>query len=199
MKLHDLQKQFMNVIKPSSMQKARGGAEADVFICEAMKLPQRQDPELCLQIYCDSSLGGRLKALRNIFHSCERMVGEPFFAQMTTEFLTQHASQHLTADAQGQYFPDFIANYSAAFTVPYLSDLAQLEWLWYQVFHGASETPRFMQSDYLVTQLWEMCQPEYCGDFVLQDLSESLKVMLIQREQRIHMSHLTQEEWETWQ
>lgn len=171
MKLHDLQKKFMQ---------------------------QLQSPvsELRLKIYRDSSLNGRLKALRNIFHSCERMVGEQFFAQMTVEFLTQQPSQHLTADAQGQYFSAFIADYSAAATVPYLSDLAKLEWLWYQVFHDGSDKPRFMQSNYPITQLWEMCQPEYRGDFVLADLAAPLKVMLVQREQRIHMRHLTQDEWD---
>lgn len=212
MKLYDLQKQFMNVIAPTltlSREYTREGARE---FCSLPRLRtlwgtggrgrvgemQPQNVELRLQIYRDSSLNGRLKALRNIFHSSERMVGEQFFAQMATEFLKQ-PSQYLTADAQGEQFPDFIANYSAATTLPYLSDLAKLEWLWYQVFHSHNNAVRFMQSNYPVTQLWEMCQAEYCGDFVVQDLSEPLKVMLIQREQRIHMRHVTQEEWDTLQ
>jgi hypothetical protein len=174
MKLHDLQKQFMRQLQSKNL-------------------------ELRLQIYSDSSLNGRLKALRNIFHSSERMVGEQFFAQMATEFLIQQPSQSLTADAQGQMFADFIVNYSPAASLPYLSDLVKLEWLWYQVFHDASDIPRFMQSQYPITQLWEMCQPEYRGDFVLQDLTEPLRVMLVQHEQRIHMRHLTQDEWNALQ
>lgn len=169
MKLHDLQKQFMKMIAPT----------------------RAVDPELRLQIYRDSSLGARLKALSKVFNGTARMVGEQFFAQMATEFLKQQPSRQLTADAQGQQFPEFIATYTAAASVPYLSDLAQFEWLWYHVFHGAPNIPQYMQSNYPVTQIWEMCQPEYKGDFVLTDLAEPLHVMLVQREQRIYWYHLS--------
>jgi hypothetical protein len=160
---------------------------------------QGDDVEFRLQIYRDSSLGSRLNALSKVFNGTECVVGEPFFAQMAEEFLKQHASQELTADAQGQFFANFISHYKAAASVPYLGDLAQFEWLWYQVFHGAPNIPYFMQSNYPVTQLWEMCQPEYRGDFVMPDLAEPLRVMLVQREQRIHWYHLIQEEWDRLQ
>jgi hypothetical protein len=111
MKLYDLQKQFMQQLQTAPA-----------------------DPRL--KIYYDSSLGARLKALKNVFPACERIVGEQFFLQMITEFLENEASTYLTVDAQGQQLAKFIAKYVPACSVPYLSDLANLEWLWYQVFHG---------------------------------------------------------------
>ena len=207
MKLHDLQKEFMKMINSNAptltlpheyiregIEKLESGL-SDSF----PRLRGKARMGVRLKIYRDSSLGGRLKALSKVFNGTERMVGEQFFRQLTTEFLQKNVSQELTADAQGQQFPNFITNYTSAASLPYLSDLAQFEWLWYQVFHGAPNIPQFMQSNYPVTQLWEMCQPEYKGDFVLPDLVEPLRVMLVQREQRIHRYHLTEAEWKVLQ
>jgi Putative DNA-binding domain len=171
MKLHELQQQFMKTI------------------IDGVDLAPR------LHIYHESSLNGRLKALQHVFPCTVAIVGEVFFRQMTIEFLTLEPSQHLTADAQGQNFPAFISTYNPAKSLPYLTDLAKLEWLWYCVFHDVNQV-QFIESTYPITQLWEMSQPEYRGDFVLQELSEPLKVMLFQREHRIHMLHLTQEQWD---
>lgn len=154
-------------------------------------LQNPDENDLSMQIYHDSSMGGRFKALRNVFPCCEKIVGESFFWQMAMEFLKQ-PSTYLTADAQGEQFPHFISEYKAAVSVPYLTDLAKLEWLWYQVFHGleGEAGAKILTSHYPVTQLWEMCQPEYKGDFVLRTLNEPLKIMIVQRQQRIHMLYL---------
>jgi len=164
MKLHDLQKHFITQIQHSHTD------------------------NLALNIYHESSLGGRLKAFRNVFPCCERLVGEDFFRQMTTEFL-QQPSSYLTADAQAQDFAEFVAEYKAAASVPYLADVAKLEWCWYQVFHGPEGEvgARIVESNYPITQLWEMCQPEYQGDFVLAEMTQPLRVQIVQKNQRIYM------------
>lgn len=157
-----------------------------------IKKIQHSDPQnLAQNIYHESSLGGRFKALRNVFPCCERLVGEGFFRQMCTEFL-QEPSSYLTADAQAQDFPAFIAQYKAAASEPYLADVAMLEWCWYQVFHGeiGEAGAKIVESNYPITQIWEMCQPEYRGDFVLAEMTEPLRVKIIQEDQRIYMRRM---------
>lgn len=157
-----------------------------------IKKIQQPDPQnLAHNIYHDSSLGARLKALRNVFPCCERLVGEDFFRQMTTEFL-QQPSSYLTADAQAQDFAEFVAQYQPAASLPYLADMAKLEWCWYQVFHGpeGAAGAKIIKSNYPITQIWEMCQPEYQGDFVLMEMTQPLQVQIIQENQRIYIKRM---------
>ena len=177
-----------------------------------------------LNVYRNSIIGGRLAALRQIFPSVEKLIGEICFQQLAEQFIARYPSTNIRLNAMGAQYVAFIQDSDMLQEVPYLAEMAQFEWLWHQVFHGPTNQPinydqlaiaieqageniqlqrplgaRAFSSFYPLDKLWEMCQPEYQGDFVLQDAEYHRNIVLLQREQRIHIEILKPNEWQVWQ
>lgn len=87
-------------------------------------------------VYRGSVMGGHVKALAEIYPVCERLVGEVFFAAMATPYVRTNPSRSPDLNAYGAGFADFIAAFPPAAGVPYLADVARLEWAWHRAFHG---------------------------------------------------------------
>lgn len=67
-------------------------------------------------------------ALEQVFPVVRQLVGTDFFAQATRAFVASAPPCRGWLSAYGGDFPDFLATYRPASSLPYLADLARVEW-----------------------------------------------------------------------
>jgi hypothetical protein len=142
-----------------------------------------------LQIYQRTVVGTLQRALGEIYPVCQQLVGEQFFAAMTRVFVRQYPSVSPDLADYGQEFGTFIGDFKPAKDVPYLADVARLEWRWHRAFHAPDEqaldtatlsavppadierivfrlpaSASLLQSVYPVHRIWQVNQPECTAD-----------------------------------
>ena len=66
--------------------------------------------------------------LATAFPVTQRIVGAAFFRRLAGAFIAAHPPQVPQLSAYGEALPDFVAAFAPARDVPYLSDVARLEW-----------------------------------------------------------------------
>lgn len=176
-KLHDLQREFARSVLcgenfPSEWLRTHG-----------IPLPKR------LAIYRNNTILGLTEALRDGFPVVNRLVGEAFFNGMARRYVRNHPPRSSCLIEYGAGFPAFLASYHPVESLPYLADVAKLEWLRQEAFqeadgealkvsalaavpaqsHGAlrlgiQPSARLMVSDYPVLRIWGVNQPGFAGD-----------------------------------
>ena len=88
-------------------------------------------------VYRNNVQHGLSRALAARFPVIERLVGPEFFAAMARVFAAQHPPQTPVLLDWGDTFADFLATFPPAQALPYLPDVARLEWLRGQSYHAA--------------------------------------------------------------
>lgn len=136
-----------------------------------------------LQVYRNNMRINLTEALRSVYPVCERLVGEEFFAVAAGSYMEAHPSQSGDIQDYGGAFPRFLAGYGPAASVPYLGDVAELEWRRLEASRAMPHTPldttalarvdrglhpglRFrlapavgvFRSSYPALTIWEYCQ-----------------------------------------
>ena len=91
-------------------------------------------------IYKNSIIGTLQKTLQAIYFVSNKLVGDDFFIAMTNCYTAETSSYSPDLSNYGATFADFIAGFSPAQSLPYLVDVARLEWAWHQLF-GAADNP----------------------------------------------------------
>jgi hypothetical protein len=92
-------------------------------------------------VYRNNVMAGLTRALEQRFPVTVRLVGEQFFRGMAKSFIAGSRPRSPMLAEYGDDFPDFIAAFEAAATVPYLVDVARLEAAWSKAYHAAEATP----------------------------------------------------------
>jgi hypothetical protein len=92
-------------------------------------------------VYRNNVVAGLGKALETRFPVTSRLVGQEFFRGMARAFIGQSRPRSPLLFEYGDDFPDFIAGFEAAASVPYLADVAGLETAWTRAYHAAEATP----------------------------------------------------------
>lgn len=101
----------------------------------------RPDHERRFAVHRNNVVVGLVDALAETFPVCQALVGEQFFRAMARERVLADPprSPVLTDYAQG--FPDFVAGFAPAASVPYLADVARIEALRVHAYHAADVSP----------------------------------------------------------
>ena len=81
-----------------------------------------------LNIYRNTFRGTLVAALRITYPAVDRLVGERFFDGAARAFIASHVPQLANLNAYGAEFGDFLAGFAPAASLPYLPDVARLEW-----------------------------------------------------------------------
>lgn len=76
-------------------------------------------------------------ALAATFPVVGRLVGTAFFARLAADFVAAHPPGSPILAAYGAALPEFIEGYAPAAALPYLPDMARLEWLLNAAYHSA--------------------------------------------------------------
>jgi hypothetical protein len=152
-------------------------------------------------------------ALEAVYPVVVRLVGLEFFASAATEFIKNMPSRSGDLHRFGAEFPKFLPAFPPAASLPYLPDVARLEWAVHEVFHAAEAQPfpfeelartepkdygqlrlmlhpacRILRSRFPVQRIWEVNQPQWSGDQTVS-LEEGGANMFVSRtgfEVRVH-------------
>jgi hypothetical protein len=143
-----------------------------------------------LAIYRANVAGAVAKALGAAYPVVRQVVGEEFFDAMARVFQRAHPSTSGDLHEYGQALADFLLQCEPAQTLPYLADLARLEWAAHRAY-GASDAPAFdrtalagltpeqqaglrfiwadgtaiVESVHPIVRIWQLHQPGQAGDF----------------------------------
>jgi hypothetical protein len=71
---------------------------------------------------------GLRQILSNVFPALRRVVGLPTFTLLASEFIAAAPPRHPVLSVYGRGFPAFVAMQPIAASLPYLQDLARVEW-----------------------------------------------------------------------
>lgn len=95
------------------------------------------DPAQRFAVYRNNVLASRVGALVDTFPVIQSMVGEVFFRAMAISYVLADPPASPVLVNYGDSFAQFIADFAPASSLPYLADLARLEWSYVQAFHAA--------------------------------------------------------------
>ena len=94
-----------------------------------------------LSVYCNSIAKGCADALAAQFPTVERVVGPAWLAAAAIAHAGAHPPRSATLLSYGAAFPDWLAAFPPASGMPFLTDLAQLDWLWTLAHLAADAEP----------------------------------------------------------
>ncbi len=158
------------------------------------------------EIYRNGVLGSLTQALADTFPVCQRLVGEKFFDGLAYHYVCDAKSQTPDLSDFGESLPSFIEQFEPAESLPYLSDVARLEWCWHRAFHAEDDSAfdfetfsllseeqqstvvfclpcsaHLLSSAYPTDRIWEVNQPEYNGGLEV-DLDDGGVQLLVWRQ-----------------
>jgi len=89
-----------------------------------------------LAVYRNTFDATLTKALRLSFPAVDRLVGSEFFDGSAMAFVHEHPPTTAYLDEFGAAFPDFLARFEPASSLPYLGGVARLEWAVSRAIHA---------------------------------------------------------------
>ncbi len=89
-----------------------------------------------LQIYRNNTRLNLTEAPQDSYPVVRRLVGNGFFAFATHHLLAPHPSRCANLSEFGAPFADFLGTFAPASTLPYLPDVARLEWAWHELYQA---------------------------------------------------------------
>jgi hypothetical protein len=122
---------------------------------------ERLDAVGRVNIYANMYFIRQKDALREDFPACIRVLGEERYQDVFTAYLLAHPSSHYSLRYLGEAFPSFLAVHALAAELPYLPDLARLEWAVSQVLQ-AEDAPVLERGDLAAVP------PEHWGDLAFR-------------------------------
>lgn len=98
-----------------------------------------------LDIYRNTIFFGLTRALRLAFPAVDRLVGAEFFDGAADIFIRENLPQAAYLDQYGGEFPEFLRHFPPATSLPYLGDVAELEWVVNRALHAPDAKPLELQ------------------------------------------------------
>jgi Putative DNA-binding domain len=132
----------------SETQKAFAGAVLDAEAATPAGLTRKADgaPSRRFGVYRNNVYAGLIDVLAGRFPVVARLVGEEFFRAMARDYVESEPPSSAGLLHYGASFAEFIAGFPQAATVPYLADVATLEWLRHSAYHAADAVPLPLQA-----------------------------------------------------
>jgi hypothetical protein len=92
-------------------------------------------------IYRNNVYASLIDVVQDRFRVVARLVGDEFFRAMARLYVEKEPPRSAVLLRYGESFPAFVAGFAPAGSVPYLADIAALEWAWHAAYHAADATP----------------------------------------------------------
>lgn len=94
-----------------------------------------------MAVYQHNVISNLTNALFETYPLIAKLVGEDFFRMAAKEYIARYPSCSGNLHDYGEYFGDFLADYSPSKHLVYLNEIAQFEWACHLVFFSANPTP----------------------------------------------------------
>ncbi|NOX91868.1 MAG: DUF2063 domain-containing protein [Gammaproteobacteria bacterium] len=113
------------------------------FVSETLALKQSPSSHFKdaqrLQIYRNNFVISLREALMGVYPVIYKLTGEEFFQHVAREYIRHHPSRTGNLHDFGDKFAGFLQAFPDLEALPYLPDVARLEWAYHQVFHTAED------------------------------------------------------------
>ncbi len=214
--LHELQSRVMAaLLHPADTQAA---ADAAALL---RPTPGGLDAARRLQLYRNNLFESLGAALGAVYPVVRQLVGEHFFRGLARRFIEQHPSRGGNLHDFGAELPAFLRGFEPAASLPYLPDVAALEWAVHAVYHEApapaltlqalaaldagaqaalrlrlQPSARLLASSHPVLQLWQAHQPDAAPALALEhvDWAQGTRVLVAQRDLEVEFQMLSEGE-----
>ena len=104
--------------------------------------PQRGAPGVQrLAVYATGYLARMHEALQEVYEAVQHVAGASQFQRMSRAYAAQYPSHDYNLNLAGRHFPAFLATEPLTQDLPFLPDLARLEWAVCQAFHAFEQPP----------------------------------------------------------
>jgi hypothetical protein len=192
---------------------------ADAGIAELI-VPAGVSAEARLAVYRRNVLGNYAAALRDVYPAVLRLVGEPFFDQVARTYAAQSPSRSGDLHDFGGDLGALLEVLPGARDLPYLADVACLEWAVHRAFHARHAPPldaarlatvppdrlpdlrfelhsaaRLVRSPYPVLTIWRVNQPAWDGDHAVDLALGAEHVLVIRRALEVTLEPLSAPEY----
>ena len=164
-------------------------------------------------IYSGSVHGILGQSLGITYGVCKALVGDKFFDNMVHIFIDKHPPNTSYFSEYGDQFASFLSDFEHVKDIPYISDIAKLEWARQKVWHqqnpqdcdfsklaelsddqqskltfSLSKTLHLLQSDYRIDDIWFAHQED--SELKLEDIDidEAVKLFIWKDEDNIKIS-----------
>ena len=111
--------------------------------------PDDQPSQKRFSVYRNNVVTGLIEALKDAYPAVYRLVGPEFFREMSRLYVLVEPPRSPILLDYGAGFPDFIAEFEPASSLPYLADVARIERAWTEAYHAPEQTP--LEASYFTT------------------------------------------------
>lgn len=135
-------------LQATSAQQAFASAllDADLPVPPGLRAWNGSDPGVRFSVYRNNVVHSLVQVLADTFPVVRLLVGDTFFGAMARLFLAAHPPMSPLMHRYGAGLPAWIASFEPAATLPYLGDVARLEWARLCAFHAADAAPVEVQA-----------------------------------------------------
>ncbi|MGA9852623.1 MAG: DNA-binding domain-containing protein [Gammaproteobacteria bacterium] len=167
-----------------------------------------------LQIYRNIIFNNLTAALRTAYPVVLKLVGQEFFDGVAARYIRDYPSKSGNLQDFGAAFPECLTMLPEAATLPYLADMARLEWARQQAYLAADTQPlepnalaavpgdkhaelrltldpsvRLIESSYPILEIWGFCQRHIDERLTLGESAQ--RVLIWRTDSQIAMQALT--------
>lgn len=158
-----------------------------------------------LATYRGNIQGNCAQALRSAYPIVGKIVGEEFFAATAREYFRAHPSVSADLNQYGEHLPEFLEGFPHTADLPYLPDVARMEWLAHRAYYSQDAVPfigaslagtlperhhllrprlapacALLESAWPLGRIWAIHQDDYDGAFEV-DLRSGPDRILVER------------------
>lgn len=146
------------------------------FLADVMNGAPRFD------IHRNNWRGNLRAALRAGYPVIERLVGADFFNYCADAYIDAHPSQSSNLENYGEVFAPFLGEFPAASSLPYLVDVARLEFAIDELLTAHENDDHIVLcSPFPILKIWQANQPGADPDLVI-DLDAGGEKLLLRRD-----------------
>ena len=125
------------VAAPSEAEFARALLDARLPCPDGLRACNGADPAARYAVHRNNVVGGLAEALADTFAVVRELVGADFFDAMARRYVRADPPASPVLALYGEGFPAFVQGFEPARSLPYLADVASLEWLRQRALHAA--------------------------------------------------------------
>jgi uncharacterized protein len=151
-----------------------------------------------MAVYRGNVFGNWAQALESAYPIVRKIVGEEFFRGLAREYARLHPSASGDLNEYGAQLAGFVAEFPHTQDLPYLPDVARMEWLAHRAYYAADAEPfgfgtvnessclalapacALIVSDWPLARIWTVHQDDYQGEIDV-DLGSGPDRILVHR------------------
>jgi hypothetical protein len=143
-----------------------------------------------LAVYRGNVYGNWAQALAGAYPIVRKIVGAEFFEGLAREYARRHPSTSGDLNEYGAGMAGFVAGFRHTQDLPYLPDVARMEWLAHLAYYAAAPVCTLLESPWPLGRIWTVHQDDYEGEIEV-DLRAGPDAILVHRPRwRVHVRSL---------